>query len=72
MMERIYTAMGTGIVMSCTAIAVTIVGLLMSKSPVISQIMLILLVGSIVDIITTYIFNTGIIRLTYKQRHEHH
>lgn len=62
-MDRIYGAMKTGLTMNFTTIIALIVGLILSQSVVISQIMIILLIGLFVDIINTWIQNVGILRL---------
>ncbi|MGM5484794.1 MAG: protein translocase subunit SecF [Nanobdellota archaeon] len=61
--ERIVSAMKTGLTMSMTTITVVIIALLVSGSPVIQQIMTILLIGLLVDLIYTWIQNVGILRL---------
>ena len=60
--ERIASAFKTGITMTLTTIAAVIVALIVSDSEVISQIMLIILIGLVVDIINTWIQNLGLLR----------
>lgn len=62
-MSRIYDAMGTGMTMTLTTIGAITVALIFSKSAVLSQIMGILLIGLVVDIISTWLQNAGILRL---------
>jgi preprotein translocase subunit SecF len=71
-MERIYNAIKIGTLMTISSIAAVAVGLSLSKSEVISQIMLVLLIGLIVDLFTTWIQNVGILRLylEWKEKHE--
>jgi len=61
--ERIYGSMKTGLTMSFTTIAAISVALIFTTSEVISQIMIILLIGLLVDLINTWIQNVGILRL---------
>ena len=61
-MQRVYSAMRTGLTMNLTTIAAVTVGLLVSDSAIISQIMTIILIGLIVDIINTWIQNVFILR----------
>ncbi|MBI5393109.1 hypothetical protein HZA96_04520 [Candidatus Woesearchaeota archaeon] len=70
-MDRIYNAIKIGTLMTFCSIAAVSIGLLLSKSEVISQIMLILLIGLIVDLFTTWIQNVAILRL-YLERKEKH
>lgn len=60
--ERTVGAMKTGLTMNFTALAAIIVGLLVSQSDVIKQIMLILMIGTIFDPINTWITNAAILR----------
>jgi len=68
LMDRIYWAMKTGLTMNITTIVALIVGLSLSQSEVISQIMTILLIGLFVDIINTWIQNVGILRLYLEKK----
>ena len=67
-MDRIYSAMKTGLTMNITTITALIVGLILSESEVISQIMIILLIGLFVDIINTWIQNVGILRMYLEKK----
>jgi preprotein translocase subunit SecF len=60
--ERTMGALKTGTTMSLTALVATTVGYLFSQSDVIQQIMLILMIGTVFDIIYTWIQNAGILR----------
>ncbi len=62
-MDRVYDALKTGIVMNLTTMAAVVVALVLSQSDVLTQIMTILLIGLFVDIINTWIQNVGILRL---------
>ena len=68
-MDRIYSAMKTGLTMNITTMAALVVALIFTHSDVIRQIMVILLIGLLVDIINTWIQNVGILRL-YLERKE--
>ena len=61
-MERIYSAMTTGLTMSITTMIALIVALVFTQSEVLKQIMTILLIGLVIDLVNTWIQNTGILR----------
>lgn len=67
-MDRIISSMKTGMTMTITAIISTIVALTVTQSEVISQIMLILLIGLIADIFNTWIQNVGLLRLYVERK----
>ena len=74
--ERIYGAFKTGGLMTLTAIAAVAVVLIFTNSDVLFQIMLILFIGLIVDLMTTWITNVGILRWYLlkgeaKEQHKH-
>lgn len=69
-MERIYSAMGTGLTMSATTLSVVLVTLIFVKSEIVKQIMIILFIGLIVDLIMTWIQNVGILRLHLEKKHK--
>ena len=61
-LDRVYNAMKTGLTMNFTTMAAILVALVMTTSPVLEQIMTILLIGLFIDIINTWIQNAGILR----------
>jgi len=61
-LERVWSAMRTGLTMTATAFAAVLVAYIVSVSDVIRQIMFILLIGLIFDVIYTWIQNAGILR----------
>lgn len=67
-MDRVYSAMKTGLTMSITTIVALTVALIFTTSEVIRQIMIILLIGLLVDIINTWIQNVGILRLYLERK----
>jgi len=67
--ERIFTAMKTGFLMTLTAIGAVTAGLIFSESDVIKQIMTIMLIGLIFDIFNTWIQNAAIL-MAYEKRKE--
>ncbi len=69
-MERIYSAMDTGLAMNLTTIAAVTTAIIFTQSDIIRQIMIILIIGLIVDMINTWIQNVGILRL-YLERKRH-
>ncbi len=60
--NRTLRAAKTGLTMSITTITAVTLGLIFSKSEVLSQIMTIVLIGLLVDLINTWIQNVGILR----------
>lgn len=67
-MERILGAMKTGLTMSCTTLTAIVIALVFVKSEVIKQIMIILLIGLLVDLVMTWLQNTGILRLYLEKK----
>ena len=67
-MERIYGSIKTGMMMLATAIVAALTALLVTKSEVIRQIMIILLVGLVIDAINTWIQNVGILRIYLERK----
>jgi preprotein translocase subunit SecF len=65
---RTYGAMKTGLMMTGTAIAVAVVGLLLGSSEALKQIMLIILIGLIGDIAFTWLQNAPILRWYLEKR----
>ena len=61
--ERVVSSLKTGMTMTLTAIVTAIVGILLSESEVIRQIMTILLIGLLSDIVFTWIMNVGLLRM---------
>jgi preprotein translocase subunit SecF len=60
--ERIYGAMKTGLLMTFTALAAVLTVLIFTNSDVLQQIMLILFIGLLIDLITTWIQNVAMLR----------
>ncbi|MFH1072142.1 MAG: protein translocase subunit SecF [Nanoarchaeota archaeon] len=60
-LDRTLSSMKTGITMTLTAIAVSIIAIIFGQSEVIRQIFTILLIGLIADIFNTWIQNVGIL-----------
>jgi preprotein translocase subunit SecF len=67
--NRILGAMRTGLMMTATTFVAVIVALMVTNSPVVQQIMLILLIGLIVDVINTWLQNAAIIRWYMERKH---
>ncbi len=61
-LESILAAMKTGLTMSVAGLTATTIAFVLSNSIVIKQIMLILIIGLIIDLITTWLQNTGLLR----------
>lgn len=71
-MEGIYSGIKTGFMTTATTVAAVLVGLFVSDSEVLKQIMLIILIGLLVDTIFTWIQNAGLLRwyLERKQKEQ--
>ncbi len=67
-MERVYSAINTGLSMTSTTLAAILVALLFVNSEVIFQIMLILFIGLMVDMVFTWIQNVGILRFYLEKK----
>lgn len=61
-MDAVYSSLRTGIMMTTTAIIAVSVALIFSESEVLSEIMKIILIGSVADIFFTWIQNVAILR----------
>jgi preprotein translocase subunit SecF len=72
LLERTLDAMATGMTMSLSALAVTLVGFFLSQSDVIKQIMMILSIGLVFDILNTWIQNAGILRWHMENKAKKH
>jgi len=66
--ERVMKAMRTGLTMSITTIAATLIGFFVSTSPLIKQIMLIISIGVSFDIINTWLFNAPLLLRFVKRK----
>ncbi|MBN1156674.1 protein translocase subunit SecF [Candidatus Woesearchaeota archaeon] len=71
-MQNTYSAVKTGLTMTLTTVAAVTVGIIFSVSPVIKQIMTILLIGLIFDIFNTWIQNVGLLRWYVEERGKKH
>ena len=67
-MDRIISSLKTGITETMTAIVAVTVAMIVTKSEVIRQIMLILLIGLIADIFMTWIQNVGLLRIYIERK----
>lgn len=67
--DRIFSSFRTGITMTVTTIAAVTVGLLLTQSEVIRQIMVIILIGLVADIINTWITNASILLIYFERKH---
>jgi preprotein translocase subunit SecF len=61
-LDGVYSAMKTGVTMTCTTLSAVLVGLFVAQSVVLKQIMTILLIGLAIDLINTWIQNAGLLR----------
>ena len=60
--ERLIASNKTGLLMTITALASSLIGFIFTQSDVIAQIMLIITIGMLFDLIYTYFQNAGILR----------
>lgn len=60
--DRIISAMKTGLTMTATTLVAITAALIITQSPIIKQIMTILLIGLLIDLINTWIQNAGILK----------
>ncbi len=67
--KRILDAMKTGLTMTGTTIAALGVGFIVTNSPVLKQMFMIILIGLVVDVFATYLTNAGILKW-YAERKE--
>jgi preprotein translocase subunit SecF len=70
-MDRVYSAMKTGLTMSATTLSAILVALIFVQGEIIKQIMLILFIGLLVDLIMTWIQNVGILRMYLERKKRH-
>ncbi|MEM3127164.1 MAG: protein translocase subunit SecF [Candidatus Woesearchaeota archaeon] len=61
-LERTLGAMRTGLMMTFTAIAAVVVGLMLTNSSIIYEMMLVLFIGLVLDIVNTWFTNAGMLR----------
>ena len=67
-MDRVYSAMKTGLTMSATTLSALLVALFFVQGEVVKQIMIILFIGLLVDLVMTWIQNVGILRLYLERK----
>ncbi|UCD03902.1 MAG: protein translocase subunit SecF [Candidatus Woesearchaeota archaeon] len=67
--HRLYNAMNTGLTMQFTTLVVFIVMYLLSPAYALKEIAIILIISIIIDIVSTWIQNAGIIRLYLEKKH---
>lgn len=70
--DRILNAMKTGLTMTFTTLTAVILALFFAQSPVIKQIMVILLIGLLIDLINTWLQNTAILRYYLEKKNKKH
>jgi len=70
MIERLWGATKTGLTMTITTMAAVTVGIIVTQSEAIKQIMIIILIGLIADVFNTWIQNVAIIRW-FAEKKEH-
>jgi preprotein translocase subunit SecF len=69
--ERTITTMRTGVLMTLTAFAATMVGYFVTQSDIVKQIMLIISIGLLFDLVYTWLQNAGILRWYFERKHKH-
>lgn len=68
LMERVYSAVSTGLTMNITTIVAVSIAMIVTQSEIIKQIMTILLIGLLVDMINTWFQNVGILRMYLEKK----
>ena len=66
--QGIYAAMKTGLMMTATTLTAVTIALILAQSPVLKQIMTILLIGLLVDLPNTWLQNAGILRIYLERK----
>ncbi|MBS3166058.1 hypothetical protein J4444_02955 [Candidatus Woesearchaeota archaeon] len=69
-LHRIYGSISTGMTMVAATTFAVLMAMLFVQSEIIKQIMMIIFIGSLVDIIMTWIQNVGMLRLYLEYRHK--
>ncbi len=69
--ERTVQTMRTGVLMSLTAFAATMIGSIFIQSDIVKQIMIIISIGLLFDIVYTWLQNAGILRWYFERKHQH-
>ncbi|HLD06471.1 MAG TPA: MMPL family transporter [Candidatus Nanoarchaeia archaeon] len=67
--DRVREAMITGMTMTATTLVALVLGMLLTDSEVIRQIMTILFIGLMVDVLTTWMQNAGLIRMHMEKKY---
>jgi preprotein translocase subunit SecF len=67
--HRLYNAMNTGLTMQFTTLVVFIVMYLLSPAYALKEIAIILIISILIDTVSTWIQNAGIIRLYLEKKH---
>lgn len=71
-LDRVYSAMKTGLTMNITTVIAVAVTLSFILSFDIKQVMIIVLIGLLVDILNTWIQNVGLLRWYLEKKHKKH
>ena len=61
--ERMFSSVKTGLTMTLTTLTALTIGYILTTSPVLKEIFIIIIIALIVDIFSTYLTNTGILKL---------
>ena len=68
--DRIINGMKTGLTMTFTTLTAIVVAYIFSQSAALSQIMLILIIGLLMDVLNTWVQNAGILRLYLERKNQ--
>jgi preprotein translocase subunit SecF len=71
-LDRVISAIKTGLMMNITTMSALVVGLIIAQSDVLIQIMTILLIGLFLDMINTWIQNVGLLRIYLEKKMKKH
>ncbi len=66
--ERVFGSIKTGLTMTATTLVALTIGYFVSNSIVLKQMFLIIIIGLLVDVISTWILNTGILRMYLEKK----
>jgi preprotein translocase subunit SecF len=69
-MEKVYSAMKTGLTMTITTLVAVTIALLLVKNESIHQIMLILFIGLLMDMLMTWVQNVALLRIILENKTE--
>ncbi|MFA6089250.1 MAG: protein translocase subunit SecF [Candidatus Woesearchaeota archaeon] len=70
-LDRILESIKTGLMMTSTAFVVVVLCYFLTSSAILKEIMLVVMIGLIMDVVNTWLLNTGILRWYLEKKGEH-